>query len=275
MNSELSANAENLKPQNSFSGGQQENLSGVPGENFERESPLPIFSEGKDGDTISRGEFEERELPELKHDLPEFDDSKEVHDGKIEHQERDRGEMEPFDHDKEFPAEINREKDFSDHSEQSSKARQDDADKEKNEPSEAKADKVENADNEAAESNADVNEAKPTGGTYGELKDAWRGELEKEPPHEVHHMPANDVNGLNVNDGPAIVMDKANHRQTASCGNSLEAREYRAKQGDLIKEGKFEEAMQMDIDDIHEKFGDKYDDAIAQMKENAKEKGMI
>lgn len=114
-----------------------------------------------------------------------------------------------------------------------------------------------------------------TGGTYGELKKEWSGKLETQPPHEIHHMPANDVNGLKENDGPAIVMEKADHRQTASCGNSLEAREYRAKQRELIEQGKFDEAMQMDIDDIHDKFGNKYDDAIAQMKETAKEKGLI
>ncbi len=117
--------------------------------------------------------------------------------------------------------------------------------------------------------------AEKTGGTYGELKNEWGGKLEAEPPREVHHMPANDVNGLKENDGPAIVMEKADHRQTASCGSSLDAREYRQQQKVLIDEGKFEEAMQMDIDDIHDKFGNKYDDAIAQMKETAKEKGLI
>ena len=114
-----------------------------------------------------------------------------------------------------------------------------------------------------------------TGGTYGELKNEWSGKLEAQPPHEVHHMPANDVNGLKENDGPAIVMEKADHRQTSSCGSSLDAREYRQQQKVLIDDGKFEEAMQMDIDDIHDKFGNKYDDAIAQMKETAKEKGLI
>ena len=114
-----------------------------------------------------------------------------------------------------------------------------------------------------------------TGGTYGELKNEWSGKLESQPPHEIHHMPANDVNGLNENDGPAIVMVKADHRQTASCGSSLDAHEYRQQQKALIDDGKFEEAMQMDIEDIHDKFGTKYDDAIAQMKESAKEKGLI
>ena len=123
----------------------------------------------------------------------------------------------------------------------------------------------------------DVSETRKNGGTYGELTspDQWGGHLEDPPPHEVHHMPADSVNGLERNDGPAIVMEKGDHRQTASCGNSVEAREYREKQKELIDEGKFDEAMQMDIDDIHEKFGDKYDDAIAEMKSKAEEKGLI
>jgi hypothetical protein len=33
--------------------------------------------------------------------------------------------------------------------------------------------------------------------------------------------------------------------------------------------------MQMDIDDIRDKFGDKYDDAINQMVSYAEEKGLI
>lgn len=48
---------------------------------------------------------------------------------------------------------------------------------------------------------------------------------------------------------------------------SREAREYREQQRELIEQGKFKEALQMDIDDIHEKFGGKYDDAIAEMLE--------
>ena len=130
---------------------------------------------------------------------------------------------------------------------------------------------------ESVDGRGDALEERKTGGTYGELTsgDQWGGHLEEHPPHEVHHMPSDSVNGLERNDGPAIVMEKADHRQTASCGNSLEAREYRAKQKELIDQGRFGEAMQMDIDDIHEKFGDKYDNAIAQMQETAKEKGLI
>ena len=84
-------------------------------------------------------------------------------------------------------------------------------------------------------------------------------------------MPSNESSYLEVNDGPAIVMDYQDHRQTASCGRSREAQEYRAKQKELIDQGKFREALQMDIDDIHDKFGTKYDKEINQMLEYYKE----
>lgn len=84
---------------------------------------------------------------------------------------------------------------------------------------------------------------------------------------ENHHMPADSTTDIPRGDGPAINMDKTDHRQTASCGSSKEAKEYRAKQKELIDSGKFKEAQQMDIDDIRSKFGDKYDDAIKEMEE--------
>jgi hypothetical protein len=100
------------------------------------------------------------------------------------------------------------------------------------------------------------------GGSYRDVKKTSDGEI-----HEVHHMPADSASYLERDDGPAIRMEKEDHRQTASCGSSREAREYRELQKELIEQGKFREALQMDIDDIHEKFGDKYDDAIAEMNE--------
>ncbi len=100
------------------------------------------------------------------------------------------------------------------------------------------------------------------GGSYRDVKKTSDGET-----HEVHHMPADSSTDLERDDGPAIKMEKDDHRQTASCGNSREAREYRERQRELIEQGKFREALQMDIDDLHDKFGDKYDDAIAEMLE--------
>ncbi len=116
----------------------------------------------------------------------------------------------------------------------------------------------------------EVEQPEVSGGSYREVKKHSDGTT-----HEVHHMPAAEVNGLNYFDGPAIKMEKDDHRQTASCGRSLDAQLYREKQADLIREGSFKEAMQMDIDDIHDKFGDKYDSAIDQMISYAKEKGLI
>lgn len=100
------------------------------------------------------------------------------------------------------------------------------------------------------------------GGSYGEVFREGEGDR-----YEVHHMPSDSVSDLDRNDGPAIKMEKDDHRLTASCGNSREAQEYRQMQRELIEKGKFREALQMDIDDIHDKFGDKYDEAIGEMME--------
>jgi len=62
-------------------------------------------------------------------------------------------------------------------------------------------------------------------------------------------------------------MKIADHKKTASWGSSAEAKAYREKQAQLIKDGKFDEAQKMDIQDVRSKFGKKYDDAIEQMLE--------
>ena len=114
------------------------------------------------------------------------------------------------------------------------------------------------------------------GGSYAEVKKTSSGAT-----HEVHHMPAfqsyetNSELGLAFRDGPAIRMEKGDHVKTASWGRTIDAQDYRAKQAELIKEGNFKEAMQMDIDDIRSKFDDKYDGAIDQMVSYAQEKGLI
>lgn len=99
-----------------------------------------------------------------------------------------------------------------------------------------------------------------SGGSYYDVKKDSDGETK-----EVHHIPADSASPLDRLDGPAIKMEKEDHRQTASCGNSKAAREYCKKQKELIDSGKFREALQMDIDDIREKFGSKYDESISQM----------
>lgn len=78
-------------------------------------------------------------------------------------------------------------------------------------------------------------------------------------------MPADSASHLEREDGPAIAIDYTDHQQTASCGSSRDAKEYRAVQKELIDNGDFRGALQMDIDDLRDKFGDKYDNAISQM----------
>lgn len=118
-----------------------------------------------------------------------------------------------------------------------------------------KEQKIEGVDKE-------LDEKEINGGAYSDVKKNANGET-----HEVHHMPADSASKLDRNDGPAIKMEKVDHKKTASCGNSREAREYRQRQRELIDKGEFRKALQMDIDDIREKFGSKYDDAISEMLE--------
>ena len=112
--------------------------------------------------------------------------------------------------------------------------------------------------------------AEKTGGSYAEVKKISDGNI-----HEIHHTPADSVSKFDYTDGPAIRMDKMDHRQTASWGNSREARQYREIQEKLVSEGKIRDAIQMDIDDIVSKFGDKYDESIKQMLEYCTQRGFF
>lgn len=88
--------------------------------------------------------------------------------------------------------------------------------------------------------------------------------------NHAHHTPANSASPLSKSDGPCISMCEADHKMTASFGSSKEARAYREQQKNLIEQGRFREAQQMDITDIQSKFGGKYDEAIKQMLDYTK-----
>lgn len=79
-------------------------------------------------------------------------------------------------------------------------------------------------------------------------------------------MPADSISPYSKGKGPGIRMESREHIDTSSWGSSKKAKQYRQKQKELIEQGKFREAQQMDIDDVRSKFNDKYDDAIEQMK---------
>jgi hypothetical protein len=88
------------------------------------------------------------------------------------------------------------------------------------------------------------------------------GNLDAGPGIERHHMPADSVSPYSRNQGLAIQMDTPGHKQTASWGNSRDARAYRNAQQELIDQGRIDDAIQMDIDDVTSKFDNKYVDAI-------------
>lgn len=126
---------------------------------------------------------------------------------------------------------------------------------------------VEKATKESVESGTEVVtreavEKVKEGGSYRDVKKLCDGTT-----HEVHHMPAKSSSFLDELDGPAIKMDKFDHQQTASWGNSIEAREYRKMQQELVENGNFRKAIELDIEDITSKFPGKYDGAIKEMLE--------
>ncbi len=99
------------------------------------------------------------------------------------------------------------------------------------------------------------------GGRYSDVK-----KYNDTEGKEVHHMPAASASNLEFNEGSTVLMDKEDHKETASYGSSKEARAYQAKQKELIENGKFKEAFEMDVKDLQSKFGDKYDAAIAEAR---------
>jgi RHS repeat-associated protein len=95
------------------------------------------------------------------------------------------------------------------------------------------------------------------GGKHGDIK---------KPGLDRHHMPAKQASPLKESEGPAIQMEPADHRRTASYGGGPDSPQqaYRDIQQALLDQGRFDEAFLMDVEDIQSKFGSKYDDAIVQ-----------
>ena len=100
------------------------------------------------------------------------------------------------------------------------------------------------------------------GGSYREVRDSNDG-------GEVHHMPANSVNrdtgSAGRDTGPAIHMSTDDHAQTASHGRQgLDAADYRQKQADHINNGRYDNAMAMDIRDVSGLFPGRYKKSMLQ-----------
>jgi hypothetical protein len=91
------------------------------------------------------------------------------------------------------------------------------------------------------------------------------------PGTERNHIPPKDVlrGILAPAKGPSIEMDIEDHEKTASWGPP--GMDHRAKQRKLLEQGKFREAIKMDIDDIRKQFGTRYDGALEEMLRNLPE----
>ena len=113
------------------------------------------------------------------------------------------------------------------------------------------------------------------GGPHGQTKLPYGDGLES------HHLPADSINGIPRNKGPAIQMDPLDHRGTSSHGPGLESAQYRAEVQDLITQGRMRDAMAMEIRDVRRAAqsvsGDrtKYNPAVQQMLEYAKQQGYV
>jgi len=119
--------------------------------------------------------------------------------------------------------------------------------------------------------NESLEESRFKGGYFGELKQHIR-DTGQDGTRAVHHMPSTtalfNANVLDHGSSPAIIMDEADHALTASYGNTSDSEVYQTKQMELLNEGKFDEALQMDIDNLKNLgFYEKYEGAIAQMFE--------
>ena len=90
---------------------------------------------------------------------------------------------------------------------------------------------------------------------------------------DSHHMPAKDSSPLDPDEGPAIQMDPKDHRITSSNGTQgLKGVKYRDQLAGLLAQGKWREAMLMEIRDIRKiarKTGDarKYNEAMLELLE--------
>ncbi|MGW0394258.1 hypothetical protein ACWDYJ_25900 [Streptomyces sp. NPDC003042] len=82
-------------------------------------------------------------------------------------------------------------------------------------------------------------------------------------------MPQDSATGKSIgyNSGPAIRMDKVDHRQVWSTGQGSrpEPKAWLGMQKDLVNSDRIDRAMQNDINDIVTRFPGKYNNAIGDM----------
>ena len=120
------------------------------------------------------------------------------------------------------------------------------------------------------------------GGSYKEVceknKEYNSNQSDYIKKQHAHHMPACNAypddfaefmdSYIGKPNGPAISMSQADHKNTASFGRRAGSEQYRADQNALLKQGKLQEAFDMDVKDIKSQFPGKYDSSIAEAQTN-------
>lgn len=107
------------------------------------------------------------------------------------------------------------------------------------------------------------------GGAKGDL---LTGRVEKSGVLEGHHLPAYDSYvkaslEMGYDDASAIQMLFGEHRGYLSTGSAADAVAFRQTQANLMKQGKFMEAFDLDVREIRKAYGNKYDRAIKEARE--------
>ncbi len=92
---------------------------------------------------------------------------------------------------------------------------------------------------------------------------------------ESNHIPPKSVSPMGQGPSPSIQMDYPDHRIARSTGSGKRAEQWRAKQQDLINQGKYRDATAMDYKDtrrVARKAGDpkKYNEAMKERSEYQK-----
>ncbi|WP_199930852.1 RHS repeat-associated core domain-containing protein [Streptomyces sp. CB02923] len=109
------------------------------------------------------------------------------------------------------------------------------------------------------------------GGSYYDMRPSNWTDGSDNNRYERNHVPAKATykgignTPLPEQHGPAVRMHYDDHRDFVSTGSGPRAVKWRADQKALIAQGKIDEAMKMDIDEIRRKHGSKYDAAIKEM----------
>jgi RHS repeat-associated protein len=125
-----------------------------------------------------------------------------------------------------------------------------------------------NADEATATSTATATNkpaSKFLGGAKGKL-------FSKQQILESNHAPTMnsfEIAGFKIsyNKASAFQMIYEEHRGFISTGNGSFAQEFRNKEADLMKQGKFMDAFELTTNEIRAEFGNKYDEAIGQARE--------